>query len=225
MAQTDPALPPAHIPRPDHSCPPLLTLARDPACRDDLCAYTLPHGSDDPCTSTLTSIPLSPLHSYLPPPCPRRWRLYTEKQARIEADKARLAATRVRPDAPVAQAAAALSGHAVTNSPTLEELLRRPHVHYAVLDEHGLGGGEHGMSFSEREAVEVDIKYAGFIARQVRRTGQEGVTDTWCRAVRGLHPAAGAETGHGRRCSHRCSPDHIAQHACHLRNSPIAAAR
>lgn len=99
----------------------------------------------------------------------RRWRLYTEKQARIEADKARLAATRVRPDAPVAQAAAALSGHAVTNSPTLEELLRRPHVHYAVLDEHGLGGGQQGMSFAEREAVEVDIKYAGFIARQEKQ--------------------------------------------------------
>lgn len=82
----------------------------------------------------------------------------------------------MRPDAPVAQAAAALSGHAVTNSPTLEELLRRPHVHYAVLDEHGLGGGQQGMSFAEREAVEVDIKYAGFIARQVRGTGQGRVS-------------------------------------------------
>ena len=97
----------------------------------------------------------------------RRWALFTAKQARIEAEKARLGTTRVRADSPVAAEAGSLSGHAVPGSPTLEELLRRPHVHYSVLERHGLDGGEQ-LRFSEREAVEIDIKYAGFIARQVR---------------------------------------------------------
>ncbi|KAG2440518.1 hypothetical protein HYH02_010396 [Chlamydomonas schloesseri] len=98
----------------------------------------------------------------------RRWALFTAKQARIEAEKARLVATRVRADSPVAAEAGALSGHAVPGSPTLEELLRRPHVHYSVLERHGLDGGAE-LGFSEREAVEIDIKYAGFIARQEKQ--------------------------------------------------------
>ncbi|KAG2499107.1 hypothetical protein HYH03_002692 [Edaphochlamys debaryana] len=98
----------------------------------------------------------------------RRWALFTTKQSRIEAEKARLGSTRVKPDSPVAKDAEALSGHAVPGSPTLEELLRRPHVHYRVLERHGLDGGP-DVGFPEREAVEIDIKYAGFIARQEKQ--------------------------------------------------------
>ncbi|GLC35998.1 hypothetical protein PLESTB_000527700 [Pleodorina starrii] len=98
----------------------------------------------------------------------RRWRLFSEKQARIEAEKSRLAAVRVRGGTPVALAAAEASGHAVPGSLTLEELLRRPHVHYRLLEGHGLDGGPE-LHFAEREAVEVDIKYAGFIARQEKQ--------------------------------------------------------
>ncbi|KXZ56465.1 hypothetical protein GPECTOR_1g416 [Gonium pectorale] len=98
----------------------------------------------------------------------RRWALYSSKQDRIQAEKARLAATRVRPDSPVAAAAAAASGHAVPGSPTLEELLRRPHVHYRLLEEHGQDGGPE-LAPAEREAAEIDIKYAGFIARQEKQ--------------------------------------------------------
>ncbi|EFJ44771.1 hypothetical protein VOLCADRAFT_121255 [Volvox carteri f. nagariensis] len=98
----------------------------------------------------------------------RRWRLFRDKQARIEAEKARLAACRIRADSEAALAAAALSGHAVPSSLTLEELLRRPHVHYSILERHGLDGGSE-LSFAEREAVEIDIKYAGFIARQEKQ--------------------------------------------------------
>lgn len=51
-------------------------------------------------------------------------------QARIDAEKERLAKTRVRDDSPVARAAEAVSGQGVPELATLEELLRRPHVHY-----------------------------------------------------------------------------------------------
>lgn len=126
----------------------------------------------------------------------------------------------------MALAAAAASGQAVQRASTLEELLRRPHVHYALLERHGAGAsssnssggggssnGSDGSSssssestsssdscFSQQdllqqqqqqewgderqqqgvldsepltaaaaEAVEIDIKYAGFIARQEKQ--------------------------------------------------------
>ena len=127
--------------------------------------------------------------------------------ARLDAEKRRLAATRVAEGAPVARAAAEASGQAVARAATLEELLKRPHVHYALLAAHGAAvltdgeaadsgvsssngvstssssnGAEDGsftssdapppatpLSRAEAEAVEVDVKYAGFIARQEKQ--------------------------------------------------------
>ena len=51
-------------------------------------------------------------------------------QERITSEKQRLASVRVRETSDVARAAEALSGQAVSAAATLEELLRRPHVHY-----------------------------------------------------------------------------------------------
>lgn len=51
-------------------------------------------------------------------------------QERISSEKQRLASVRVRETSDVARAAETLSGQAVSSAPTLEELLRRPHVHY-----------------------------------------------------------------------------------------------
>lgn len=47
---------------------------------------------------------------------------------------------------------------------SLEELLKRPHVGYHVLDENGAGCQE--MSDIEKMGVEIEIKYSGFVARQ-----------------------------------------------------------
>jgi tRNA uridine 5-carboxymethylaminomethyl modification enzyme len=111
------------------------------------------------------------------------WSAFEGKQARVAAERARLDATRLPPDHPAARAAAAASGMAVPSHVTLAELLRRPHVHYALLDAHSVGAPDaaavaaagpaefpHGAATREdREAAEIEIKYAGFIARQGRQ--------------------------------------------------------
>lgn len=51
-------------------------------------------------------------------------------QAAIKEEKARLSSVRVREDSPLAQEAAVISGQQAAGAATLEELLRRPHVHY-----------------------------------------------------------------------------------------------
>lgn len=53
---------------------------------------------------------------------------------------------------------------------SLEELLRRPNVHYEILDEQGYGNEE--LDSFEKDCVEIDIKYSGFLARQEQQQRQ-----------------------------------------------------
>jgi tRNA uridine 5-carboxymethylaminomethyl modification enzyme len=97
----------------------------------------------------------------------RRWALFTAKRARVDAERVRLASTRCAPGSALAAAAVAATGQALEQSVTLEELLRRPHLHYDTLAANG--AGDDALPVPEREAVEIVIKYAGFIARQQRQ--------------------------------------------------------
>merc|ERR1719284_119117 len=67
-----------------------------------------------------------------------RWGAYTAKVARMEAERVRLASTRLRPEDPLVQEAVQMSGQGVGGTTiTLEEVLRRPHVHFSLLERHG----------------------------------------------------------------------------------------
>ena len=53
---------------------------------------------------------------------------------------------------------------------SLEELLRRPHVHYDVLRAHGAGSD--ALSAADCTCAEIDIKYSGFIRRQEQQVAK-----------------------------------------------------
>ena len=100
----------------------------------------------------------------------RRWDLYTQKQAQITAEKERLHCSRIKENEPVGQAIANDTQQAIKGSITLADLLRRSGIHYIDLERHGLHNPN--LKQAEKEGAEIDIKYAGYLARQQHQIDQ-----------------------------------------------------
>ncbi|MDB9310518.1 tRNA uridine-5-carboxymethylaminomethyl(34) synthesis enzyme MnmG [Aphanizomenon sp. CS-733/32] len=100
----------------------------------------------------------------------RRWDLYSQKQEQITAEKKRLHVTRIKENEAVGQAIAHDTQEAIKGSITLADLLRRSGIHYIDLERHGLDNPI--LQQAEKEGAEIDIKYAGYLARQQNQIDQ-----------------------------------------------------
>ena len=94
----------------------------------------------------------------------RRWQLFQAKQSHITAEKERLYATRIIEHELVGQAIAAQTQQRIKGSIVLADLLRRPGLHYRDLEQFELGDST--LKREEKEGVEIEIKYSGYIKRQ-----------------------------------------------------------
>ncbi len=100
----------------------------------------------------------------------RRWQLFTEKQANIAAEKERLHSSRVKEHEDTGKAISQATQQAIKGSITLADLLRRPGFHYTDLEKYGLGKPH--LARAEKEGVEIEIKYSGYLARQKNQIDQ-----------------------------------------------------
>lgn len=113
---------------------------------------------------------LTPLGREIGLICDRRYRLFTEKYAKIAAEKERLETTRIKENEAAGQAIVAATNQKIKGSITLAELLRRPGFHYRDLEKYGLANPE--LNREEKEKAEIDIKYSGYIERQQQQIDQ-----------------------------------------------------
>jgi len=100
----------------------------------------------------------------------RRWQLFTRKQTNVAAEKERLYSDRLKEQDSVARTIVAETQQAIKGSITLADLLRRPGLHYADLEQYGLGNP--ALAPAEKEGAEIDIKYSGYIQRQQHQIDQ-----------------------------------------------------
>ncbi|MEH2006993.1 tRNA uridine-5-carboxymethylaminomethyl(34) synthesis enzyme MnmG [Nostoc sp.] len=100
----------------------------------------------------------------------RRWDLFTQKQENITTEKQRLQVTRVKEHDEIGIAIASDTQQLIKGSITLNDLLRRPGLHYVDLDRFGLGNPN--LNRAEKEGAEIDIKYSGYLARQQNQIDQ-----------------------------------------------------
>ena len=102
-----------------------------------------------------------------------RWAKFEKKRDAVDNEMARLQSTRLNVKDEFCQRALDVSGSGSRQSYTLEELLRRPQVPYSMLEEFGQGNVDAPLTRWEAEAVEIRVKYSGFIKRQELQVERE----------------------------------------------------
>lgn len=94
-----------------------------------------------------------------------RWNLFNAKVDRLRDENARLRNTRITGTSEEASHLRQNSKATIHQSSSLADVLRQPGVHYQHLEGAGLGGLL--ANAYERERVETEVKYEGYIKRQV----------------------------------------------------------
>ncbi len=96
----------------------------------------------------------------------QRWRAFNEKVELIEQEKQRLSSQWVHPNHSAVTALNDMLKNPVTREHSLQDLIRRPEMDYKTLMEvEGIGPGiDHDQA---AEQVEIQIKYQGYIDRQL----------------------------------------------------------
>ncbi len=100
----------------------------------------------------------------------RRWLLYKSKQQALEAEKERLERQRLKASDPRAIEIAKETNAPIKESILLADLLRRPGVHITDLARHKLA--DKNLPLPVLEGAEIDIKYSGYLKRQVAQIDQ-----------------------------------------------------
>ncbi|WP_448550154.1 tRNA uridine-5-carboxymethylaminomethyl(34) synthesis enzyme MnmG [Thalassotalea fusca] len=96
----------------------------------------------------------------------KRWRRFNEKMDNITQEKQRLKTTWIHKDHPEVEQVNQLLKTPISRENSLEDLVRRPEVNYKDLVAiKGLGSNLNDMQAAEQ--VEIQIKYAGYIDRQL----------------------------------------------------------
>ena len=95
-----------------------------------------------------------------------RWERFLASKAEFEAELERLENTRVSP-AEANSVIEACGGHPTVDGLTLAELLKRPEITYDALEV--VDPQRPQLSYHVREKIEVEIKYAGYIDKQLQQ--------------------------------------------------------
>jgi tRNA uridine 5-carboxymethylaminomethyl modification enzyme len=98
-----------------------------------------------------------------------RWNRYLKKQDAIEIERKRLRTTKVHPSVEIEEALAEYD-ETVKQVVSLEDLLRRPRLPYALIQK--LSPADVDVPFAFGAELETDIKYAGYIERQISQVEQ-----------------------------------------------------
>lgn len=94
----------------------------------------------------------------------RRWELFQNKQERLKQEVSRLRRKRISSSSNETQKLKQICNAKVHQSSTLADILRQPGVHYKHFLDAGIGGML--ANAFERERVETELKYEGYIKRQ-----------------------------------------------------------
>lgn len=98
--------------------------------------------------------------------CDRRWQLFNEKMDKIATEQQRLKSNWVHKDHPSLEKVNKLLKSPLSREASFEELLRRPEIRYTdLMAIDGIGPGSDNQQAAEQ--VEIQIKYQGYIDRQL----------------------------------------------------------